>query len=278
MLKKTLGIPYICFIHGEDVQTAAESRELTWIVRKVLRGARKLIANSHNTEALLQNKWQAPDSKIVVLHPGMDANRFVPATPDEELLARMGWVDKKIILTVGRLQRRKGQDMLIRALPEVLRYHPNAMYVIIGEGEEQSSLESLVAQLDLKDRVEFHSAVDDETMIRCYQHCTVFALPNRDDGSDIEGFGMVLAEAQACGKPVLAGDSGGTRETMRVGESGIIIDCTEPTSLARSLVDLLNNPDRLEEMGAQGRKHVETNLDWDVHVRTASTVFAEKPC
>ena len=113
-------------------------------------------------------------------------------------------------------------------------------------------------------------------MVRCYQHCTIFALPNRTDGSDIEGFGMVLAEAQSCGRPVLAGNSGGTRETMLVGESGVIADCTSPQSLADAVNGLLDNgTEALSEMGNIGRKHVVKQLDWSVHVEKAVKLFEE---
>lgn len=273
MLNRRLGLPYLCFIHGEDIQTASESRELAWIIRQVFRRATRLIANSHNTARLLRENWAVPDEKIAVLHPGMDGSRFVPAASDQQFLESMKWENGPVILTVGRLQRRKGQDMLIRALPQLLQAHPSAVYAIIGDGEERSMLQSLVADLGLEQAVQFLGEVDDDTMIRCYQQCTVFALPNRTEGSDIEGFGMVLAEAQACARPVLAGDSGGTRETMRVGETGLIVDCTAPGPLAEALTGLLDSPEQLRSMGLAGREHVQAELDWPVHVGKARALF-----
>jgi phosphatidylinositol alpha-1,6-mannosyltransferase len=84
---------------------------------------------------------------------------------------------------------------------------------------------------------------------------------------------MVLAEAQACGKPVLAGDSGGTRETMLVGRTGAIADCRSPESLAATLDELLSDTDRIAEMGHLGRAHVSATLDWPVHVEQAKRIF-----
>jgi phosphatidylinositol alpha-1,6-mannosyltransferase len=273
MLNRRLGLPYLCFVHGEDIQTAAESRELAWIIRQVFRHATRLIANSHNTARLLRDNWSVPDQKIAVLQPGMDGSRFVPAAPDQAFLQRMGWDKGPVILTVGRLQRRKGQDMLIRALAQLRQTHPSALYAIIGDGEERESLHTLVSELGLEPAVQFLGEVDDDTMIRCYQQCTLFALPNRTEGSDIEGFGMVLAEAQACARPVLAGDSGGTRETMRVGETGLIVDCTAPEPLAAALTSLLDQPERMRSMGLAGREHVQAELDWPVHVARAKALF-----
>lgn len=273
MLNLRFGLPYICYVHGEDIQTAAESRELSWIIHRVLARCARLIANSHNTAGLLREQWQVPDSKISVLHPGMDASRFAPAEPDPVFLDSMDWNDRTVILTVGRLQRRKGQDMLIRALPLLLEQHPDILYAIVGNGDERQLLEQLVNDLKLQHHVVFLGDIDDATMIHCYQQCTLFALPNRTEGSDIEGFGMVLAEAQACGKAVLAGDSGGTRETMIVGETGVIADCTSPEPLAEALLQLLGNRDRLVTMGQRGRQHVSEHLDWPVHAALAQQIF-----
>ncbi|WOJ98294.1 glycosyltransferase family 4 protein [Congregibacter brevis] len=273
LLNKSLKLPYLCFVHGEDIQAAMESRELSWMIRRVFSSAEVLIANSHNTARLLIAHWDVSVDKVQVLHPGMDAERFVPAERDRSFCAAMGWLERTVILTVGRLQRRKGHDVLIRALPLLLKEFPSLHYVIVGEGEERSELERLVTGLGLSDHVQFLGEVDDSTMIQCYQQCHLFALPNRTEGSDIEGFGMVLAEAQACGKAVLAGDSGGTRETMLVGETGIIVDCQTPEALADAIQHLLSDGDRLEEMGLRAREHVAITLDWRVHVEKARAIF-----
>lgn len=273
LLNRRYGLPYLCYVHGEDIQTAAQSRELTWIIRRVFNRCARLVANSHNTARLLRERWQVPAEKITVLHPGMDAGRFVPAEKDDNFLANMGWSGRIVLLTVGRLQRRKGQDMLIRALPGLLKQHPEILYVIVGDGEEREMLRSLVGELRLEAHVTFLGEITDADMLRCYQQCSLFVLPNRTEGSDIEGFGMVLAEAQACEKPVFAGDSGGTRETMIVGDTGVIADCTTPESLAQALLALLARRDEFAAMGARGRRHVIAALDWPAHVDAARKLF-----
>lgn len=274
MLKRRFQLPYLCFVHGEDIQTAAESRELSWIIRRVFDNASLLIANSENTASLLYRDWHLSQEKVHVLHPGIDAERFKPAPADPAFLERMGWQGRTVILTVGRLQRRKGQDMLIRALPAIRAAIPDVLYAIVGDGDELPTLKRLVEEHGLGDCVSFLGEIDDTSMVKCYQHCTLFALPNRAEGSDIEGFGMVLAEAQACGRPVLAGDSGGTRETMSVGESGIIADCTAPEPLANAVIDLLGRgAAQLATMGERGRRHVTDHLEWSAHVARASALF-----
>lgn len=274
LLSKRLGIPFLCYVHGEDIQTAQSSRELSWIIRRVFKAAVVIIANSHNSAELLSRDWGVQKEKIAVLHPGMDADRFVPAPRDEQIREFLSWDGRKTILTVGRLQRRKGHDMMIQALPRIRERVPDVLYSIIGDGEERQRLQALARDLEVTDQVQFLGEVTDAQMIQCYQQCALFALPNRTDGADIEGFGMVLAEAQACGKAVLAGDSGGTRETMLIEETGVIADCKSPDTLAAAVIDLLTARD-LEAMGARGREHVATTLDWRVHVQKAAAIFAD---
>jgi phosphatidylinositol alpha-1,6-mannosyltransferase len=273
IFKKTFNIPYICYIHGEDVEAAATSRELTWIVQKVLSNASKLICNSQNTANLILNNWDANPNITEILNPGCDTERFIPAQKNDDVKKSLGWQGKRVVLTVGRLQKRKGQDMLIRALPEIKKTIPDVLYAIIGGGSEKQELEVLTQQLGLEDNVLFMSEVSDEQMIQAYQQCDIFALPNRTFEQDIEGFGMVLVEAQACKKPVIAGDSGGTAETMLIGETGFILDCTQPESLSVKLSELLRNSEQCEEIGVKARKHVELTLDWKVHTEKAKKIF-----
>jgi phosphatidylinositol alpha-1,6-mannosyltransferase len=274
LLSMATGIPFICYVHGEDVETASTSRELSWLVKKVLYKASTLISNSKNTANILINNWGADNNKVVVLNPGCDTKKFVPAEYDQDVKNTLGWGNKKVILTVGRLQKRKGHDMMISALPSIKEKHPNILYAIVGNGEEKTSLQNLVTQLKLEDNVNFHAEISDQQMIQCYQQCDLFILPNRTEGNDIEGFGMVLVEAQSCGKAVIAGDSGGTAETMIIGETGHIVDCTLPAPISRKIIELFNESDTLNLLGNNGRNHVVNTLDWQAHKDKAEKIFS----
>ncbi len=124
-------------------------------------------------------------------------------------------------------------------------------------------LRALVRNEGLTEHVQFLGEVNDEQLLRCYQQCDLFVLPNRQVGNDIEGFGMVLLEAQACGKPVLAGASGGTAETMRIPETGRIVSCDSPERLAGVVIELLNNASLRTQMGQAGRQWVVENIRLD---------------
>ena len=272
------GIPFACYVHGEEMSCASSSRELRWMIRRVLGAASFLIANSRNTERILRQSWGLPAERIRVLHPGVDTQRFVPAARDPQLRSRLGWGSRPVLLSVGRLQKRKGHDQMIRALPAVRRAFPDVLYAIIGDGEEREALTRLAAEQECLDRsVQFLGELDDEAMIQCYQQCDLFVLANRQVGQDIEGFGIVLLEAQACGKPVLAGASGGTAETMRIPQTGMVVACDGPEKLAAAVIDLLAHPVRLLHMGQAAREWVVQQFDWAALSRAAEQLFTT-PC
>jgi phosphatidylinositol alpha-1,6-mannosyltransferase len=267
------GWPYVCYVHGEERCFTAASRELGWLSGRVLRGAQFVVANSHNTGRILREQWGLSADRIRVLHPGVDVERFTPAARDRAVRAGLGWGDRPVVLTVGRLQKRKGQDQMIRALGAIRRAVPDVLYAILGDGEERPALEDLVARLDLGAHVQFLGERDDATLVSCYQQCDLFVLANRQVGRDIEGFGMVLLEAQACGKPVVAGASGGTAETMQVPETGLIVPCDGPDRLAAAVSELLPDRDRLARMGAAARRRVVAHFHWDALSREAGRLF-----
>ena len=276
-LRFLCGIRYVVYVHGEEVESATSSRELSWMVRKVVGRAEFLIANSHNTRRILESNWNVPTTKIRMLHPGVDTTRFVPAPRDDAFRQEMGWDDRPVVLAVGRLQKRKGHDVTLRAITQLRKTHPDILYAICGDGDERNALEALTDELDLREHVQFLGEPDDTQLIRCYQQCDLFLLANRSVGKDIEGFGIVLLEAQACGKPVIAGDSGGTSETMQVPETGCIVDCTKPEPLEQLLAELLTDPDRREQMGRAAREWTVANFDWASLAQNAQSVFEGRP-
>jgi phosphatidylinositol alpha-1,6-mannosyltransferase len=276
-LKWWLGVPYICYVHGEDVNAASTSREQSWLVRRVFRGADFVIPNSRNTESILLNEWGWPAERVRLLHPGVDTNRFVPAPRSLAVRARLGWGDRPVVLTVGRLQKRKGHDHMILALSKVRQVVPDVLYAIVGDGEERAPLRELLTREGLAQHVQFLGEMNDEGLIHCYQQCDLFVLPNRQVGRDIEGFGMVLLEAQACGKPVLAGASGGTAETMSIPETGRVVCCDGPEELAGAVSEMLADRTSLERMGEAGRRWVVERFDWASLSRQAERLFKQEP-
>jgi phosphatidylinositol alpha-1,6-mannosyltransferase len=267
------GIPFYCFAHGEELTLAAGSRELTGLTRFVLHRASMIVANSAHTKQMLQNRWSVPKDRITVLYPGVDTTQFVPRPLDPSIRERLGWTGRRVILTVGALQKRKGQDMMIRALPNIRRRFPDVLYAIVGEGWERDYLEQIAREHGVTDVVQFLGVPDDERLIECYQQCDLFALPNRQVGWDFEGFGIVLLEAQACGRPVLTGRSGGTCETLSPTRTGVLASCDTPDAVAEAVSALLDNP-RRAAMGIEARNWAVKNFDWIVLTEQARSAFS----
>ncbi len=275
-LKRWFGIPYVCFVHGEEITCTSESRELRWLARRVVAGADFLIANSRNTARIAEDLWQAKSDRVRVLHPGVDVEKFHPAPRDPAVRKQLGWNDRQVVLTVGRLQKRKGHDRLIEALPLIRQAIPNILYAIFGDGEERQTLVQLVRREGLSDHVQFLGELGDAELVAAYQQCDLFVLPNRQVGQDIEGFGMVLLEAQACGKPVIAGTSGGTAETMSIPETGIVIDCSLPAIIAQAITEWLVERRQLDNMGIEARRWVQDNFNWTYLSRRAADIFEQQ--
>lgn len=256
------GIPYACYVHGEELNTMASSRELSFLARRVFGGAAMLIANSRNTAEVLRRDWRVPSDRVGVVNPGVDTERFRPAPPDETVRRELGWRDRRVILTVGRLQKRKGQHRMIEALEQIREAVPDVLYAVVGDGEERDKLETLVRERGLADHVQFLGSRGDDELIRYYQQCDLFALPNIEVDGDFEGFGMVLLEAQACGKPVIAGRSGGAAETLREGATGLVVDCDNLPALAQTTLMLLLADDQRRCMGQLARQWAAARFDW----------------
>ena len=285
MLNKLDGIPFSCYVHGEDANAVSlgtadgvlSSRQLRWMTRQVMNSVSTIIANSRNSARIAIEQWGLPAERVKLLHPGCDTNYFVPAVRDANVRKALGWGDRPVLLTVGRLQKRKGHDMMIRALSQVREAIPDVLFAIIGSGEELEPLQRLVESEGQQNHVLFHGKLSDEQLRQSYQQADLFVLANRQIGTDIEGFGMVLLESQACGRPVLAGDSGGTAETMLLGETGEVVNCDGPDQLALSLIRLLLDRDELSRRGIAARQWVADHFDWTALSQQAAALFGVCP-
>lgn len=281
MLNKLDGIPFSCFVHGEDANAVSSgaddgvmcSRQLRWMTRQVMNSVQTIIANSRNSARIAREQWGLSAERVQLLHPGCDTKYFVPASRDADVRRALGWGDRPVLLTVGRLQKRKGHDMMIRALSQVREAIPDVLFAIVGSGEELEPLKQLVEAEGEQNHVLFHGKLADEQLRQAYQQADLFVLANRQIGTDIEGFGMVLLEAQSCGTPVLAGDSGGTAETMSLGETGEVVNCDSPNELAVRLIRLLLNRNELARRAANARSWVVEHFDWAALSQQAARLF-----
>jgi phosphatidylinositol alpha-1,6-mannosyltransferase len=229
-----------------------------------LRTADRVVANSRFTANLLRNVGVSPE-RIEVVHPGCNSQRFRPRAPKQELKKEIlgeRHADK-VILSVGNLVSRKGQDMVIRALAALRHKGPQATYLIVGEGPHRTELEKLAAALGVSRHVVFAGRVDGD-LVDIYALADVFAMPSREqlEACDVEGFGLVFLEASACAKPVIGGRSGGIPDAVVDGFTGLLVDPSNPNEIAHALALLLTDAELATRLGQQGRSWVVDRFDW----------------
>ena len=202
---------------------------------------------------------------MVRLTPGVDHEAFSPAVDGSAVRHRFGLVDRPVVVCVSRLMARKGQDVLVRALPAIRRRVPDAALLVVGDGPYRPTLERLVDDHGLRAHVVFTGAVPSRDLPGHYAAGDVFAMPcrTRRRGLDVEGLGIVFLEAAATGLPVVAGDSGGAPDAVLDGDTGHVVDGRDVAAVARAIAGLFTDPARAAEMGARGRRWVEQDWTWE---------------
>jgi len=203
---------------------------------------------------------------MVKIAPGIDTAHFSPQPSAVQLRSSLGLTDKKVIVSVGRLVHRKGQDSLISAMPEILQRHPDAHILLVGEGPYREHLEKLVKGLRIEGAITFIGRIQHAELPRYISVGDIFAMPSRSRlaGLEVEGLGIVYLEASACELPVIAGASGGAPDAVLEGETGITVDGTNPAAIAQAVTSLLDDPIRAKAMGKRGREWIYSNWRWEL--------------
>ncbi|MFD6269710.1 glycosyltransferase family 4 protein [Nocardia asteroides] len=258
---------------AERVLASTHGHEVGW---SMLPGARQVLRSiGENTDVVTYvSKYTrgrfasafGPRAALEYLPPGVDPAEFRPdPAARAELRARYGLGDRPTVLCLSRLVARKGQDMLIVAMKEIRARVDGAVLVIAGGGPYEARLRGLAEALDVTDSVVFTGRVPSGELAAHHTIADVFAMPCRTRGAglDVEGLGIVYLEASATGVPVVAGSSGGAPETVREGETGLVVHGRSVEQISDAVVELLTDRDKAAAMGAAGRAWVEENWHWD---------------
>jgi phosphatidyl-myo-inositol dimannoside synthase len=206
----------------------------------------------------------ADRTRMARLSPGVDVEQFTPSADGAAVRRRHGIGDAPLVVCVSRLVARKGQDVLVEGWPQVLARHPDARLMLVGGGPLETRLRRAVADRGLTSSVVLTGPVPPGDLPAYYAAATVFAMPcrTRRAGLDVEGLGMVFLEAAACGRPVVAGTSGGAPEAVDDGVTGHVVEPRDPAAVAAAITDLLDDPAKADAMGAAGRAWVERQWSW----------------
>lgn len=231
---KWFGIPFVTAAHGVEIWGRQDS-----ILRRSLGAADRILAVSAHTAARLRDENEIPKERVFCLPNCVDSTRFCPGPRPEGLARRLdiSVASARVLLTVARMdasERAKGVEVVLRALPEILRKIPAAVYVIVGDGSDRGRLEALARELGVAPAVRFAGRAGESELPDFYRLCDCFVMP-----SSKEGFGIVFLEAMSTGKPVIAGDRDGAREPLRDGALGWLVNADSPQEVARGVTEAI---------------------------------------
>lgn len=252
-------MPYSVQVYGMDLAQVLCHPRKRRLAGRILRSAHSIIANSKAT-AELASTCAGKEIPVTVVYP-------VPAAlhPDKTMIVdlrqRYQLSGKRMVLSIGRLVERKGQDRLIEAMREVSAAQPNTVCVIVGDGPDRERLRTLAGKQG--DSIIFTGAVTAEERDAWLSLCDVFVMVSRSLPGDVEGFGMVYLEASSLGKPIVAGRSGGAVEAVADGATGLLVDPESTGGIAQAILTLLKDQTLSEKLGEEGRFRFQSQWNWE---------------
>jgi len=255
------------------VLASTHGHEVGWSMLPVARSVLRRIGDHTDVVTFVSRYTRSrfapafgPRACLEYLPPGVDTERFRPdPAARDELRERYGLGERPTVVCLSRLVPRKGQDMLIKALPSIRQHVDGAALVVVGGGPYLDSLRKLARDHGVDEHVTFTGGVPSAELPAHHALADVFAMPcrTRGAGMDVEGLGIVFLEASATGVPVIAGQSGGAPEAVQQNKTGLVIDGTSVNEIAEAVTELLSDRDRAAKMGAAGREWVTSQWRWD---------------
>lgn len=256
----------VALTHGHEVWWA-KIWPFSWAIGRIGAGADHLTyLGSYTKSQIARALSQRAIHSMVKIAPGIDTDHFAPQPSAAALRAELGLTDKKVIVSVGRLVHRKGQDTLIEALPEILTHVPDTHLLFIGEGPHKEYLVKRVKQLHVTEAITFIGRIQYADLPRYICVGDIFAMPSRSRlaGLEVEGLGIVYLEASACGLAVIGGTSGGAPDAVLEAETGFAVDGTSAHDVAVAAIRLLKDSELAARMGARGRQWIIDEWRWDI--------------
>ncbi len=244
-----LKIPYVISLHGLDINLALKNRPR--LTRKILNKAERVIVNSRYTYEIVK-KLKIDSKKIHLLYPTTQIDTYIIPEKTQQLKRDLSLgSEDKILLTVGRLSRRKAQDLVIQAVAKL--NNPHLKYFIVGSGPMEKNLRKMIKDYNLEKQVFVLTDVADNNLPYYYNLADIFVLPHRHEKEDIEGFGIVFLEAAMFGLPIIAGSSGGVTDILTDQKNALLVKNDDLDGLTRQVDSLLNNTELSAKLGSQAK-------------------------
>ncbi len=256
----------VALTHGHEVWWS-KLWPFSWAMKRIGKKVDVLTyLGDYTRRAISRALSSESQNKLVRLAPGIDTEHFSPDKKNQRLRRELGLEDKKIIVSVGRLVHRKGQDFLIDALPLIAQKISNVHLLLVGEGPYRSELEKRANSLGVLERITFIGRVKYPELPEYICAGDIFAMPSRSRfaGLEVEGLGIVYLEASACGLPVIGGVSGGAPDAVIEGETGFSVDGKSAQAIAQAAIQLLDNSEFAAKLGAQGRDWIVSQWRWEI--------------
>lgn len=253
----------VALSHGHEIWWA-KIPVLKQLLRKIIKDIDHLGYLGQFTKGEIVKASNQID-KLVQIAPGIDTDHFMPKSARADLIKKYRLEDRRVIVSVGRLVHRKGQDKLIESLPKILQSFPEAVLLLVGEGPIKQMLKNTAKQLGVTNNVIFAGRVQHIDLPDYICLGEVFAMPvrSRFAGLEVEGLGIVYLEASACALPVIVGNSGGATDAVIDSVTGLLVDGSDTDQIADAVCKLLTDQSRAKAMGLAGRGWVIEN--WQIN-------------
>ena len=278
-LRRRTGVPYVCWTHGLEV-SAVRMPGSGPLLRRIGRDAGAITYVSHWCRDLLAPAFGA-GVPSELLPPAVDPAEYHGDVDGSAVRARYGLADRPVVVCVSRLVERKGQDQLIRALPELRRRVPGTALLVVGGGPHREPLERLAAEVGVADDVVFTGIVEEAELPAHFAAGDVFAMPCRErrGGFEVEAFGIVFIQAQAVGVPVVAGNIGGVPDAVGGVDpgddpGGVLVDGTDLGAVTGAVGALLADPARARQLGERGARRVAERFTWSARTEQLRALLA----
>jgi phosphatidylinositol alpha-1,6-mannosyltransferase len=274
--------PLVVNVHGLDL--IYPNLFYQWMIKWVLPRSKRVIAISHAAADEAVKRGASPES-VRIVPPGLDFSEFETIPKLEELRDRYDLNGRPILLSAGRLARRKGLIEFVKySLPKIIDKHPDISFLIVGDNPTQSlthkndiksEIQEVVDKLNLCNNVQMLGWVKRSELINLYYACDLFVLPAIPVAGDMEGFGIVFLEANAAGKPVVSTRLGGIPDAVENGKSGIIIEPEKWDVFTDTVLHILKNPQIGSAIGKYGRKRVIEEYNWSITIKKYRTCLID---
>lgn len=270
LLKK----PFFITTYGISLDPKSVSFFKRIVIRLSFLMARRVISISKYTKKLCEN--YAPKRKHALITPGITLSKLKPTISGKDFRKKHKLGNGPLLLSIGGLVWRKGFDVTISALPNIVAKYPNLKLVIIGRGTEEKKLKRLTKDLKLQKNVIFWPTwVSEQDLANFYNACDIFILMNITEGVAVQGFGIVYVEANAMGKPIIGGEGGGIRDAVIDNKTGFVIDSKDKKLIEQRLLQLIESKKLRNRMGKAGKKYALRTHLWENKIEQMMELYSK---